>query len=277
MKQGSRLSVFSLIERSDIIIHVIDCRMPDLTINKEIEQVCRAKGKELIYAANKADLYRGKADKKIKGFFPVSSATGKGINALKTRISIISKGLLKKGKQSVLICVVGYPNTGKSSLINSLSKGGKTRTSPTSGFTRGVQLIKLKDSVFLMDSPGVIPFDEKDEVLLALIGAKDVSKIKIPEPAAEKIIEISKNALCSLYGIELPKKEAEDVRNSSHNEQDERLEAIILKKLASKLNYLLKRGIPDIDRAARRIISDWQKGRIQASEETLKNIKECLR
>ncbi|HDP73959.1 MAG TPA: GTPase RsgA [Candidatus Woesearchaeota archaeon] len=262
MKQGSRISVFSLIDRSDIVIHVIDSRMPDITTNKEIAEFCEDKEKTLLYALNKADLFPGKIKRNSKNHFPVSSSTGQGINALKERINACSKALLKKGKETVLICVVGYPNTGKSSLINSLSKGGKTRTSPTSGFTKGVQLIKLKERIYLSDSPGIIPMKEKEETLLALIGAKDISKIETPESAAEEIIEANRKAVCFHYGIHdfiLDQKETEKKTEANP----------IIHAVAKKLNFLSKGGSLDIDRASRKIISDWQKGTIQASKKAL--------
>jgi len=56
-----------------------------------------------------------------------------------------------KGK----VAVIGYPNTGKSTLINKLSSGGKAKTSSESGFTKGKQLIAGKNGIMLMDTPAL--------------------------------------------------------------------------------------------------------------------------
>jgi ribosome biogenesis GTPase A len=84
-----------------------------------------------------------------------------GSRALRERIKIEAKRL--KVKRGVQIAVIGYPNTGKSSLINFLIGRSSTPVSQQSGFTKGIQKLRLSTGIFLMDSPGVIP-DAEDSV-----------------------------------------------------------------------------------------------------------------
>ena len=102
----------------------------------------------------------------------------------------------------------------------------------------------------MIDSPGVIPFEERDEVLLAVLSAKSAEKLKDAVSAAEKIIEILKEsnpkALEKFYSIQIEEKDSEK----------------IMEEIALKKGRLLKGGIADLEAIAKQIILDWQKGKI---------------
>jgi hypothetical protein len=248
MKKGFLKRVHSVIENSDLILEVIDARFPDKTRNREIEEHIKRKRKDLILVLNKSDLVSknnaNKTKRKLQKEFPcvfVSSTEKKGFNKLRKLLLIKSK---KKGK---VIGVIGYPNTGKSSIINALS-GKKVRTSITAGFTRGEQIIKA-GKFKLIDSPGIIPFSERNESELALIGAKNPSKLNDPEEAAIKLIELLKEK----NPQELIKLGAEKL-----NDPEEILERIALKRKKIK-----KKGIPDVNAVSRQLLLDFQKGKIK--------------
>ena len=98
-------------EKADVVIEVLDARMPELTRNKRLEERIT---KPLIIVANKVDLISRRAIGKLKDYVKVSSKKGQGIGTL---IRLIKSKT--KWKQP-WVAVIGYPNTGKSSLINQL-------------------------------------------------------------------------------------------------------------------------------------------------------------
>ena len=153
---------------------------------------------------------------------------------------------MKIKKTGNTVGVIGYPNTGKSSVINKLS-GKKIRTSITAGFTRGQQIINA-GKFKLIDSPGIIPLEERDANELVLIGAKNPSQLKYPEEAAIKLIELLKE--------KNPKALTE--LGAKSNDPDEILEEIAIQK-----KRLMKKGLPDTNAIAKQLLLDWQKGKIK--------------
>ena len=151
-------------------------------------------------------------------------------------------------KRPIFIGVVGYPNTGKSSLINTLAQRSAAKTSPKPGFTKGIQKIKVSDSIYVFDSPGVLPYKEKAEKKHALIASLDFGKVKDPETIALDIIEIllkeNPKILKEIYGAEPDKDDAVET----------------LEIIGKKLNWLRKGGGVNIEEVSRRIIRDWQRG-----------------
>ena len=146
--------------------------------------------------------------------------------------------------------MIGYPNTGKSTLINRLSKKGRAGTSSESGFTRGLQLITGKGNLTLFDTPGVVPYGDRDETRLGLMSGISPSKLKDPDLVAYKLIEIFRKnnpaALEKEYDID-PKLDSDE----------------ILCEIGKKKNMLLKKGIVDEKRAAVQLLIDWHKGKIK--------------
>ena len=140
--------------------------------------------------------------------------------------------------------LVGYANTGKSSVINSL--GGGARTSSKAGFTRGKQWLRVTKRILLLDSPGIIPRKE-GEAALAIKGAYDITKLKDPIGAAMKLIrKVGSKKIAKAYTVE------------PFDDAYEQLE-----ELAGKWMMLRKGAELDLDRAARRLIKEWQTGKLK--------------
>jgi ribosome biogenesis GTPase A len=237
-------AVNSVIEEADILLEVVDSRRIDETRHPEIEGKVRRKGKPLIVVLNKCDLAnQNELEHKKKELEPsvfVSCKEYYGIKILYERIMIEAKRIgIKKPKVGVL----GYPNMGKSSLINALNGAGRARTSAESGFTRGKQYVATK-KILLIDTPGVIPLGEKDSTKSAITGIS--TKLKDPEAAVLKIIEEYPGKIEGHYGVS----EDEDHENT-------------LDEVAHKLNLIIKGGKPDSKRAAERILRDIREGRIR--------------
>src|SRR3989304_3745068 len=129
--------VKEVIRTSDIILEVLDARFIDETRNKELEEMILELGKKIIFVLNKADLVdsavlkkSGKLDE-LKPYILLSCRTKLGRGDLRTRIKIEAKSM--KQERPTHIGIIGYPNTGKSSIINLLSGRGSAGTASESG------------------------------------------------------------------------------------------------------------------------------------------------
>ena len=246
-----------IISECDIILAVLDARNPEGTRNKNLEDKIKESNKKLIYVLNKADLVPVKILERwkeiIKSENPeasvvfVSSKHKKGTKILRDDIK---KYLQLKGIKEGKVGVVGYPNVGKSSLINALTGKKSAASGLVAGLTKGEQWIKLTKNIKLLDTPGVI--EPKDEDELVMIGALRYEKIENPVEPAIKILKnlyaFDENIVKNYYNIEI--NNIEDI-----NEE-------FIEKIGKKLNYLGKNGIIDMKRTAKSIIKDYQDGKL---------------
>jgi hypothetical protein len=241
--------VLRVIEQSDVLLEILDARFPEHTRNPSLEHKIVSEGKKLVLIMNKSDLISLKQAKSFKESleidFPVvflSSKNRKGIKRLKGLLDELGK------EKKIKAGVIGYPNTGKSSLINALRGRHVAPTSIRAGFTVGEKLIRLSDKISLIDGPGIIPLKERDEFFLVLIGAKNPDRVKDAELIALKLIDLIKKGrpekFEARYKAKLDEKEPEE----------------ILEEVALKQGMLLKQGLPNLEAIARRILFDWQKG-----------------
>ena len=249
MKKGYYLLVKGLISRSDVVLEVVDARMPELTRIKEFEYYAKKIGRPLILVINKCDILSQAALWKIKEKYfheacMVSSKSRYGIHELLIRIK------RKCSKKSIKVAVIGYPNTGKSSLINKLSAGGRAKTGAESGVTKGLQLITGKRGLMLFDSPGVVPFRDRDFIRLGLVSGMSPEKLEDADLVAIELIKIFKNSN--------PKAIEECYRvDASQDPYD------ILLGIGKNLNLLMKKAEIDERRTAIHILTDWHKGKIR--------------
>ncbi len=236
--------VNQVLKEAQIIIEVLDARMIKETRNIEIEKKINKLGKKILYVLTKCDLVNIEELKfKIKDLQPavfISSTERLGTTILRRKILEISKG------EDVVVGVVGYPNVGKSSLINALAGRAAARTSSESGFTKGMQKVRVDPKIILLDTPGVFPQMEKDLAKHGRIGAIDYAKIKDPEIAVLQLIEKEKEMIVRHYQVE------------AKDDPEEMLQAI-----AVKLNRLQRGGIPDLEATARLILREWQTGKMR--------------
>jgi ribosome biogenesis GTPase A len=240
--------VEDMIENSDIVVLVGDARMIKLSTNSELVRKVIKHGKELVYAYSKIDLIRPEDLKSIKhenpGCFFVSGTKNKGVKELRLHLKILAKKLKIEEPK---IGVVGYPNIGKSALLNALARGSRALVADMPGTTRGVQWVR-SGGLRIMDSPGVIPYEDKNSKLV-LLGSKHPEKISDPVKSALEVIGmfISKNksGLEERYNIKIePLTEYYDT----------------LLEIGKKRGYLKKGGEVDETKTAITIVKDWQKG-----------------
>jgi len=241
---------------SDIVLEILDARFIEKTRNREIEGFVSELGKKLIFVLNKADLANldelkgsGKLEE-MKPYVLFSCRTNMGRGDLRTLIKIESKRLKQKRKTHVGI--IGYPNTGKSSIINLLAGRNAARTASEAGFTRGLQKIRLAKGILLLDTPGVMPEKEapahrfEHVRKLSIIGVQTYDKVKNPEFVVYEIMKANPEVLEKFYGVEA----------SGDAEK-------LIEELGKRHNFLAKGGKIDSDRTARMILKDWQTGKIK--------------
>jgi len=223
--------------------------MPEITRNSEIvEKANKMKDKRLIFVFNKSDLVGRKDIDKLKEEYPNSffiSATKKiGVGKLKTTLENMAENW---NRESLRVGLVGYPNIGKSTLINLLAPGAKAKVSSMSGTTKKIQWVRI-GKLRIMDSPGIIPFGDK-KVQVGMTASKDPHKIKNPEKVALRIIKF------------LMKKDIKLLKKYYKATGEDEYE--IFENIGRKMGYLVKGGKVNENRIAIKVIDDWQKGRIK--------------
>lgn len=248
--------VAEIIRISDIVIEVLDARFIDETRNIELEKLIHENGKKIIFVLNKADLIdvsklreSGKLDE-LKPYILFSCKSNLGRGELRTRIKIESKRL--KQERNTHIGIIGYPNTGKSSIINLLAGRKSAGTAAAAGFTKGMQKIRLAKGILLLDSPGVMPEKEapahkrEHAKKLSIIGVKTFDRAKNPEFIVSELMKKHPGVFEKYYQI--------DAKGDAEK---------LIEEFGKRQKFLAKGGVVDIDRAARAILKDWQFGKIK--------------
>jgi nuclear GTP-binding protein len=176
------------------------------------------------------------------------AATGVGnealLNILKNYARITGE---KKIKQRITVGVVGYPNVGKSSLINSLKKCRAAAVGNTPGVTKCMQEINLDKNIVLIDSPGVVLNSSESADSLILRSAIKIEELNDPVRPVEALLgKVDNDELLKFYRIAHFK-----------NVDD------FLGQVARKKGLLMAGGIANMDQAARSVVRDYQNGKIK--------------
>lgn len=146
-------------------------------------------------------------------------------------------------KSAVTVGVIGFPNVGKSSLINSLKKSKSVGVSGTAGFTKNLQVVEIDSKVKIIDSPGVILSNES-EVTLVLRNQINATEVKDPVGCINEILKRSnQEKLLMLYKIATYTNPTQFLFN-----------------IAQARGKVKKGGVVDIEASARIVIEDWNNG-----------------
>lgn len=246
----------------DVLIEIRDARVPESSRNPDV--VSLGQGKQRILILNKADLADPKATENWKaslereGYLVVTMDARKNASLKEVRAVLDKAAKIKKEKDQkrgilnrpTRIMVLGIPNVGKSTLINSLAGRASTKTGDKPGVTKGNQWIRLNQSLEVLDTPGILwpKFDDETVGLhLALIGSINDEILTKYELAAEGL---------RIFGRLYPEKL---LGKYGFTETDPYKQ---LEELARKQLILKKGGEPDAEKAAVRFIDDLRKGRI---------------
>ena len=248
----------------DAVICVLDARAPYSCINPELEKICA--GKNIIYAINKIDLADANKNKLWEQYFKglgktvllIDSTKNSCKSSLIKAINIATKDKQEKQKSrgillKIRVAIVGVPNTGKSTLLNTLAGGYLAKTGNIAGVTRSSAWIKLDKSLELMDNAGtLVPkfSDQKVAENLAILGSVGDAVIDYNELALVLIDRLRNFAIGKL----------EERYNISFSPEDSAEE--VLNMISESRGFVLKGGELDLARTASTIIDDFRKARI---------------
>ncbi|KAK5204569.1 GTPase required for pre-60S ribosomal subunit nuclear export and maturation [Exophiala xenobiotica] len=251
--------LYKVIDSSDVVIHVLDARDPEGTRCRSVEKYIReeAPHKHLVFVLNKCDLvptkiaaqwvrYLSKEYPTLAFHASMTNSFGKG--SLITLLRQFS-GLHANRKQ-ISVGFIGYPNTGKSSIINTLRNKRVCTVAPIAGETKVWQFITLMRRIYLIDCPGVVPpsqGDTEEEILLR--GVVRVENVENPAQYVEAVLRRTQTR-----HIE----KTYELQASEWN--DDPVEFLSI--LARKGGRLLKGGEPDLDGVAKMVLNDFLRGKI---------------
>lgn len=248
----------------DLIIEILDARAPFSSRNPYFTNITQ--GKKRLIILNKNDIADLKDfDKnaaKLSDFDIVIESNLTNKNDYKSLFNEITKisderkeKFLKKGMKPQLLraMVIGIPNVGKSSFINYLNNKNSAAVGNTPGFTKANKWIKVDNLFYLLDTPGILPANYEDErikINLALIGSIKQEILPI-DLLANELIELIKEK----YMEEFNNKYSTDFKKECSS-------AEIFEKIAIKRGFLLKAGVPDIEKAQTLLLNDFKNGKI---------------
>lgn len=262
---------FKVIDCSDVVLHVIDARNVPGTrctmIERHLQQP-HASHKHLVFILNKIDLVPNWVAKRWIGELAairptiafhasITHAFGKG-----ALISLLRQfGKLHQDKKQISVGVIGYPNVGKSSVINTLISKKSCKTAPIPGETKIWQYVTLFKRISLIDCPGVVVDTagdtEEDSVLKGVVRAERLEHPEDFVPAIQK--RVKREHIAAQYKI--PVDGWPDVDDGDNT--NERNSSIVLMELiARKGGRLRKGGDPCLRTAAITLINDFQRGRL---------------
>merc|ERR1712130_137124 len=267
-----------VVTAADVVLEVLDARDPLGSRCREVEQAVMCQSdKRLVLVLNKADLVPRenlqawvrhlrheyptiafKASTQNSGRLGQAKIDLKAVDAEITTSKCVGADTLlnllgnycrnKDVKTSIRVGVVGLPNVGKSSLINSMKRSRACPTGSTPGVTKAMQEVQLDSKIKLLDCPGmVLASGNMTDASVALRNAVKVETLDDPvTPVVAIIARVPRPHLMLQYGVSTFSDTAE-----------------FLAKLAISSGKLKKGGVPDRNLAARIVLNDWNSGKIK--------------
>jgi ribosome biogenesis GTPase A len=260
----------------DLVIELVDARIPVSSRNPDIDEL--GKNKARLILMNKSDLSDDRRNREWTEFFQkmgyfvvcldsrskagMKDVTAVVMEACREKIERDRKRGIKN--RPVRAMVVGIPNVGKSTFINSYAGKACAKTGNKPGVTKGKQWIRLNKNVELLDTPGILWPKFEDQMVglrLALIGAIKDEILNIDELSLELI-----KILTSDYpGVLAARYQAQDKTNDTAEKAvfREDVEPVdILKQIAENRKCISKGGELDYSKAATLLIDEFRGGKL---------------
>lgn len=249
----------------DLVIELVDARIPLSSRNPDIDELGKNKARMILL--NKSDLADPAGNKAWMEYFvecgfhvlEVNAKTGQGLKAIQGKVREACKEKLERDRRRgiknrpVRAIVVGIPNVGKSTFINSFAGKACTKTGNKPGVTKGKQWIRLNKELELLDTPGILwPKFESEEVgkKLAFIGSMNDEILQMTELAmelADYLMKYYRSVMTERYQLE----------------QGREYEPVQLLEHICETRKCYKKGQePDYEKAASLLIEDFRSGRI---------------
>jgi len=248
--------LYKVIDSSDVLIQVLDVRDPEGTRSYYVEKYLKnqCSHKHMILVLNKVDLVptwvTARWIKHLSQEYPtlafhakINKSFGKG-----SLIQLLRQfGVLHSDRKKISVGFFGYPNVGKSSVINTLRQKLVCKVAPIPGETKVWQYITLTNQIYLVDCPGVVyPRADETDANRILKGVVRVENVDSAEEYIEDLLaRIRPEYIQKTYGI-----------GHWTTAMD------FLARFARKHGKLLKGGEPDFHNSAVKILHDWQRGKL---------------
>lgn len=248
----------------DIVIEILDSRVPDSSRNPDVDQIIGNKAKLIVL--NKSDLSDPVINKQWEKFLIskdmnylfINSITGQGINKTIKNLELMMKEKMDKlaqrgRKHKPIRCmIIGIPNVGKSTFINTIAGKSSAKTGNKPGITKGKQWIRLNPKIELLDTPGILWPKFQDASVgmkLAWIGSIKDEIIDQEELAFQFLSFLVKNypeLLMARYKLKTINKETIDILND----------------IAINRGFIVKGGEINYLRTSEMLLDEFRKGRI---------------
>ncbi|KAI8629762.1 NGP1NT domain-containing protein [Xylariaceae sp. FL1651] len=248
--------LYKVLDSSDVVLHILDARNPEGTRCRAVEQYLKkeAPHKHLIFVLNKCDLvptsvaaqwvrHLSKEVPTLAFHSSITNSFGKG-----QLISLLRQfSSLHKERKQISVGLIGYPNVGKSSLINTLKAKKVTTVAPIPGETKVWQFVTLMKRIYLIDCPGIVPPNPHDKPAdILLRGVVRIEKVDNPEQYIPLMMEkVKRHHLERTY----------EVTGWEDHHQ-------FLEMLGRRGGRLLKAGEVDMDGVAKMVLTDFMRGKI---------------
>ncbi len=249
----------------DLVIELVDARVPLSSRNPDIDEL--GKNKSRLILLNKSDLADPEANRRWVAYFKergfhvleVNAKTGQGLRAIQPKVQEACKEKIERDRKRgiknrpVRAIVVGIPNVGKSTFINSFAGKACAKTGNKPGVTKGKQWIRLNKELELLDTPGILwPKFESEEVgkKLAMIGSMNDDILQMTELASELLaylLEYYRQPLLARYQID---------------GEGEVTPTKMLALICENRKCYKKGQEPDFEKAAAFLVDDFRNGRI---------------
>ena len=247
----------------DLIVELVDARIPLSSRNPDIDEL--GKNKSRLILLNKSDLADEKGNSQWEAYFKaqgfhvhkINARSGAGVKAINGLIQVACKEKIERDRRRgiknrpVRAMVVGIPNVGKSTFINTFAGKACTKTGNKPGVTKGKQWIRLNKNVELLDTPGILwPKFEDQEVgvRLAVIGSIKDDILNLDELSLSLIHSLREaypGVLAERYQLE---EKGSDVE--------------VLEQVAKNRNCLLRGQELDYSKAAGILLDEFRSGKI---------------